>query len=234
MKKLVTLLAAIITLTSCSSDDDNNADKGNNKSLSSITLSNGDGTGQPEVLTVIYDDNGNIKAFAADDDILYAYKYDTNNNLISISRGLSSDAEYTFQYTNGRLSGYTDESGTTTAIGYNEQTKMYTIGDSARQFSLKGRDIGTVSEAGENMYTFNYDDSHKGALYNIKGDNLFVLTMFSELYQYMSVRPMTSIATGDDSYTLDNTFDADGYVTKEAINYNGQVQSVLTYQYTEK
>lgn len=234
MKKLLTLLVLIV-MTSCSNDDDNNVDKGNNKSLSSITLSSGDGTGQPEVLTVIYDDNGNIKAFVADDEIVYAYKYDANNNLISIGSGLNSDPDYTFQYTNGRLSGYTDVEGAmTTAISYNEQAKTYTIGDSARQFSLKGRDIGTVSTGGQNEYTFNYDDSHKGALYNVKGDNLFVLTMFSELYQYMSVRPMTSIETGNDSYTLDNTFDADGYVTKAAINYNGEVQSILTYQYSEK
>ncbi|ALM48874.1 hypothetical protein AMR72_08215 [Flavobacterium psychrophilum] len=235
MKKIVTLLALII-LASCSSDDNNDVNNGSNKYLSSFSIGSDDGTEQSEVVTVIYDDNDNIKAFVADDDIIFAYKYDSDNNLISMSRGFNSDAEYTFQYTNGRLSGYTDVySGTTTAITYNDQTKMYVIGDSDREIGLKGRDIGVVNDVdGENMYTFNYDDSKKGALYNVKGDNLFVLSLFSEFYQYLSVRPMTGISVFENTYTLENTYDSDGFLTKAAITTNGESQGVLMYQYTER
>jgi len=228
MKKFLALFAAL-TLAACSGDDDNNEVK-QNKFVSTITTSYDDSPEDGEALTFLYDDQQHIKSVVASDEIIASFTYQ-GDNVVSIAGDDSGEAQYNFTYTNGVLSGYSayEESY---PITHNAQANTYTFGDDAVLY-VSGRDFGKAVDSDGGTFTeVTYDTGKKGALYNVPGNNLFVMTFFSQLYPFMSSQAMTSVTEGDFKYTATNTYDNDGYVIKSVLTSVGG--GVITLNYTYK
>lgn len=229
MKKFLALFAAL-TLAACSGDDDNNEVK-QNKFVSTITTSYNDDSADGEVITFLYDDQKHIKSVVASDEILASFTYQ-GDNVVSIAGDDSTEAQYNFTYINDVFSGYSYYEDSY-LIAHNAQANTYAFGDTGAVLYVSGRDLGKVVDADGNVnMEVTYDSSKKGALYNLPGNNLFVLTAFSQLYPFISSQAMTSVAEGDYKYTASNTYDNDGYITKSVLTtVDGEV---ITLNYTYK
>lgn len=227
MKKFLALFAAL-TLAACSGDDDNNEVK-QNKFLSTITTSYADSPEDGEVITFLYDDQKHVKSVVASDEIIASFTYQ-GDNVASIAGDDSGEAQYNFTYKNGILSGYSAY-GESYPILHDAQANSYNFGDLAAVLYVSGRDFGKALNSDGSTFTeITYDAGKKGALYNVPGNNLFVMTFFSQLYPFVSSQAMTSVTEGGYKYTASNTYDSDGYVTGMVLKSESQ-EITLTYTY---
>lgn len=224
MKKLFFALFALTVLVSCS-DDDNEGPK---KYVTSMTLGEGE---NHDVISFQYDENKNLKAYVEDGHVEYSFIYNSNNELLSITAETGSAIE--IKYEDGKLSGYT-ANGVTSPIAYNEQTKMYIFEDLDIEAGLKGRDLGIVNLIGAgNHTTIDYNDSYKGPMYNVPTKNIFLLSVFLNLYYFVTTKPITALDDSANEFTTENTYDADGYITKMVLKSGTETKGMITYQYTE-
>lgn len=227
MKKFLALFAAL-SLAACSGDDDNNEVK-QNKFVSTITTSYSDSPEDGEVITFLYDDQKHVKSVVASDEIIASFTYQ-GDNVASIAGDDSGEAQYNFTYTNGILSGYSAY-GESYPILHDAQANSYNFGDLAAVLYVSGRDFGKALNSDGSTFTeVTYDTGKKGALYNIPGNNLFVMTFFSQLYPFVSSQAMTSVTEGGYKYTASNTYDSDGYITGMVLKSESQ-EITLTYTY---
>lgn len=220
MKKLIFALFALATLVSCS-DDDN---KEIQKFATSITM-------EGDMINLTYDDKKNLKTISEDGDIVYAFTYNSNNELLAIN-----DEEgvpiVTVLYTNGQLSGYTSN-GQTQPITYDAQTGKYTLANAGIEASLAGRDLAKLNVIGGNtILDIAYKGSEKGPFYSVPTKNTFLLSMFLNLYYFVSTKPILSVAESGTIITTDNTYDADGYVTTMVLQQDTENQEVI-FTYSE-
>jgi len=228
MKKFLALFAAL-TLAACSGDDDKNEVK-QNKFVSTITVSYADTPEDVEVLTFLYDDQKHVKSIVDSDETFAAFTYQ-GDNLVSIADDDTAEAQYNFTYANDIFSGYSSF-GELIPITHNAQANTYTLANSGAVLYVSGRDVGKIVEAdGTVNIEVTYDTSKKGALYNVPGNNLFVLTAFSQLYPYISSQAMTSITESSFKYTANNTYDNDGYISKSILTSTDGVVFTLSYTY---
>lgn len=228
MKKFLALFAAL-TLAACSGDDDNNEVK-QNKFVSTITTSYSDIPEDGEVITFLYDDQRHVKSIVASDEIVASFTYE-GDNVVSIAGDDSGESQYNFTYTNGILSGYSayDESF---PITHDAQANSYNFGDLAAILYVSGRDFGkALNTDGTTFSEITYDAGKKGALYNVPGNNLFVMTFFSQLYPFMSSQAMTSVTESNTKYTATNTYDNEGYIVKSVLTTVDGVAVTLNYTY---
>lgn len=220
MKKLIFALFALATLVSCS-DDDN---KEIQKFATSIAI-------EGDMINLTYDDKKNLKAISEDGDIIYAFTYNSNNELLAIN-----DEEgvpiVTVLYTNGKLSGYTSN-GQTQPITYDAQTGKYTFGAAGIEATLTGKDLATVTAiGGDTILDIDYKGSEKGPFYSVPTKNTFLLSVFLNLYYFVSARPILSITENGSLNTTNNTYDADGYVTTMVLQQDTETQEVI-FTYSE-
>lgn len=229
MKKFLALFAAL-TLAACSGDDDNNEVK-QNKFVSTITTSYNDDSADGDVITFLYDDQKHVKSVVASDEIIASFTYQ-GDNVASIAGDDSGEAQFNFTYTNNILSGYSAY-GDSHPITHNAQANSYDFGDLAAVLYVSGRDFGKAVESDGTIFSeITYDTGKKGALYNVSGNNLFVMTFFSQLYPFIASNAMTSITESSSKYTANNTYDNDGYVIKSVLT--STQGEVVTIDYTYK
>ena len=231
MKKMFFALFALTTLASCSDDDSNSNNNGETqKYVTSMTIGEG---GNAEVITFQYDENKNLKTYLEDGDVSYTFTYNDNNELVTVTDAFDEPSTIEIQYTNGILSGYTMD-GATYPITYNESTKKYLFAGFEVEIGLEGRDIGTVAEAGgENYITIDYFDAYKGPMYNVPTKDIFLVSLFTDLYYLTSTRPISGLSDDGENYTTESTYDEDGYVTKMILKSGSATEDVVTFQYSD-
>lgn len=229
MKKILAIFAAL-ALAACSGDDDNK-EVAQNKYLSTITLSEDETpSGDDDVLTFFYDDKKHISSIVSEDEIVASFEYE-GDNVISISTDDGASERYGFGYTNGVFSQIRID-GQMLPVTFNAQENSYTIGTINASIVVSGRDFTKALEADSSVYAdVTYDNSKKGALYNIAGNNLFVMTFFSNLFPYIATKPMAGLRIGSDTYTTANTYDSDGYIVKSVLTSTEGESQVLIYSY---
>lgn len=228
MRKLF-MLCAVVLLASCSGDDDKNINEGPKKFMTSIAMNDEPGTG---AIQFEYDENKNLKAILENGDVEYSFAYNTNNELTAINDG-NSESVIEILYDNGQLSGYMT-GGETYPIAYNVQTNKYVFNSTEIEVALKGRDLGAVNDAGgANRLTLDYNTLYKGPMYNVPTKNIFLLSLFLNLYYYVSTSPVTGITEGGTAYTTENTYDEDGFVTQMVIESDTQTLATVKFSYSE-
>ncbi|PZR22433.1 MAG: hypothetical protein DI539_05690 [Flavobacterium psychrophilum] len=221
MKKVLFALLAVAMLASCNNDDDSNK---NQKFMTSVSI-NGD------VAVFQYDEKKNLKSISSDGDIIYGFNYDGSNNLISVTDG--DDAFVTLQYENGQLESITNGDAVL-PVTYNEATKKYLIGGAGIEVGLSGKDIATVDETGgDNLLALNYSSDNKGPFYSVPTRNVFLLPLLLELHYFMSTKPITQVTENGTTYTTENTYDEDGYVTQMVMKSGTEIQGTIIFQYSK-
>ncbi|MHA3786942.1 hypothetical protein ACX0HA_01930 [Flavobacterium hauense] len=231
MKKLFFALFALTALVSCSDDDTNST---NNEETQKFVTSMIIGEGEDaEMITFQYDDNKNLKTYLEDGDVSFTFTYNSNNELVTITDAFDESSSVEIQYTNGVLSGYTID-GSTFPITYNEETKKYLFGGFGIEVGLEGRDIGTVAEADEEDYvTIDYFDAYKGPMYNVPTKDIFLVSLFTDLYYLTSTKSISGMNDEGQNYSTESTYDEDGYVTKMILKSGSTNEDVITFQYSE-
>lgn len=230
MKKIIALFA-VLGLAACSGDDDN--DKAtSNKYPDKVTLIDVDGSS--EAISFIYDSQKHIKTIAVNGEVLYDFDYD-GDNIIAITADGDETPYYKFQYTNGIFSGYGVDDEPFAPVSYNAQNNSYNFTTLNAILTVSGRDFAKLTDSNSEVYTeVVYDSSKKGALYNVAGNNLFVMTYFSNLYPYVSTQAVKSLRIeGPNEYSVSNTYDSEGYVTQAVLTPLADGR-VITVQYTYK
>ena len=228
MKKLF-MLFAVALLASCSGDDDKNNNDGPQKLLTSVALNDDPDAG---AISFQYDEKKNLKAILEDGDVEYSFTYNNNNELTGINDG-NGESFFDIQYDNGQLSGYTAY-GETYPITYNEQTKKYVFNSTEIEVALKGRNLGTVNDiGGADRLNIDYNDSYKGPMHSVPTKNIFLLSLFLNLYYYVSTSPISAINESGSIYTAENTYDEDGFVIQTIIKSGTQTQGTIKFQYSE-
>lgn len=186
-----------------------------------------------EMITFQYDDNKNLKTYLEDGDVSFTFTYNSNNELVTVTDAFDEASSVEIQYTNGVLSGYTID-GSTFPITYNEDTKKYLFGGFGIEIGLEGRDIATVAEAGEENYiTIDYFDAHKGPMYNVPTKDIFLVSLFTDLYYLTSTKSISGLSDEGQNYSTESTYDEDGYVTKMILKSGSTNEDVITFQYSE-
>jgi hypothetical protein len=231
MKKLFFALFALTALVSCTDNDsDSNNNEGTQKFVTSMTIGEGE---DADLITFQYDENKNLKAYLEDGDLEYTFTYNDNNELVAVTDAFDESSTVDIIYTNGVLSGYT-LNGTTYPITYNEATKKYLFGGFGIEIGLEGRDIATVAETGqENYLTIDYFDVHKGPMYNVPTKDVFLVSLFTDLYYLTSTKPISGMNDEGQNYTTESTYDQDGFVTKMILSPEIGTDDVITFQYSE-
>jgi hypothetical protein len=231
MKKLFFALFALTALVSCTDDDSNST---NNEETQKFVTSMIIGENEDaEMITFQYDENKNLKAYLEDGDVSFTFTYNSNNELVSVTDAFDESSFVEIQYTNGVLSGYT-MNGSTHAITYNEETKKYLFGGFGIEIGLEGRDIATVAEAGgEDYITVDYFDDHKGPMYNVPTKDIFLVSLFTDLYYLTSTKAISGMNDDGEDYSTESTYDEDGYVTKMILKSGSGTEDVVTFQYSE-
>jgi len=231
MKKLFFALFALTALVSCADDDTNST---NNEETQKLVTSMIIGEGEDaEMITFQYDDNKNLKTYLEDGDVSFTFTYNSNNELVTVTDAFDEASSVEIQYTNGVLSGYTID-GSTFPITYNEDTKKYLFGGFGIEIGLEGRDIATVAEAGEENYiTIDYFDAHKGPMYNVPTKDIFLVSLFTDLYYLTSTKSISGLSDEGQNYSTESTYDEDGYVTKMILKSGSTNEDVITFQYSE-
>lgn len=222
MKKILFALFAISMLVSCNNDDDSNTKQ---KFLTSVTIGG-------DTATFQYDEKKNLKSISSDGDVIYSFTYDNDNNLLSINDG---DEDFvTVQYENGQLKSFTNGSALY-PISYNAQTKKYIVTGANIEIGLAGKDLATIDEiGGANLLTMTYNADHKGPFYSVPTKNTFLYGLLLELHYFTSIRPISGVTEdGGTTYTTENTYDADGYVTGMVMKSGTQTEGTFTFQYSE-
>ena len=231
MKKMFFALFALTALLSCSDDDSSsNNNEETQKFVTSMVIGEGDNA---ELITFQYDDNKNLKAYLEDGDIEYTFTYNDNNELVAVTDAYDESSFVEIIYADGVLSGYTIN-GTTFPITYNEETKKYLFSGFGIEIGLEGRDIATVAEVGnENYVTIDYFDIHKGPMYNVPTKDIFLVSLFTDLYYLTSTKSISGMNDEGQNYSTEGTYDQDNYVTKMILKSETGTEEVVTFQYSE-
>lgn len=228
MKRFFAILA-VVMLAACSSDDDKN--DGPKKYPTAFRL--GTEATAPWI-QLRYDSNNNLTGLISEDEVQYSFAYN-GNELVSITNGGDDEEpDYEFVYQDGALTGYI-RNGETFPITYNKDSKTYIFEEEGLEVGLRGRDLGTGKLIGNtvNALDITYDDSRKGALYAVPTKDLFLIQLFANVYYYLSARPIVTVGDNEDSYTAENLYDADGYITQMTLKSGADTIATIQYQYSE-
>jgi len=228
MKKFLALFT-VLTLAACSGDDDKN-EITQNKFLSTVAITYNDYPDFYDVRSFYYDNKKHIKTVTKNDSIIAAFTYE-GDNVVSIAYDEENVPLYHLTYNKGVLSGFSFVHDNHT-ITYNGQANTYTINNLGPVLHVSGKDFfKRVDFNGEVNTEVKFDSTKKGPLYNVPGDNLFVVTFFGELYPYVSAQAMISVTESTYAYTASNTYDDEGYVTRAVITSSGHEIATLNYTY---
>lgn len=146
--------------------------------------------------------------------------------------------EINYGYTNGKFSSYYDTYyDDTINFSYNAQYNQYTNSINGSRFILNVNDDISIKTASNNEYSFTFDTTKKGPLYNVVNKK-WIPTLWYGISGLTSVEittyPVTSLFDDNiaqvNPYT--NTYDADGFITKSVFTVNnGYENHEITYSY---
>lgn len=224
MKKLIVFFAfMVVTLTSCSKDDDGNSNS-SSPYLQSVTLINGNNA--PINLTFDYNDQKKLKSITdADNDVLYLTYED---NKIAAITGNGTSSEFTYS---GNALASINVNGQITNVQYNSSQNKYTFPGSGFEYTLdEYGDLIIAHSTGANGDTsvLTYENDKKGAFYNYSPLDNFIISVFTGTAPTLSAKPILTY----DGQVMANTYDNGGRLTKAVATTNGQVTSTVTYTYT--
>jgi len=226
MKKTV-LLFCLIALIGCSSDDDQNSSQQSNRLLTDMIVTN---DGNADTFHFEYDSNKNITAILKNGNLEFAYTY-KGNIIESVRTDVSADDTTTFLYSDGKLTGYSRE-GEFHPIEYDAQNNKYIFTEDDYEVTMNDRDISSIMLF-ENLYfSMDYNSASKGPLFNVRTENVFLLTLFSDVYAFLSVRPSTGFVYNQSTFSCENTYDGDNYLTKMILRSDEEEQTIQ-YIYEE-
>lgn len=232
VKNILVLSFLTFSLLSCTNDDDDTGVESAVKKYPESFILTKDGVSKTTHIT--YNDAMQITGYV-DDYSTISFVYE-NGRVVKVKEGNGIDP-YTMRYTNGILSGL-DHYSLSYPVSYNSQQNSYKIGDFT-SFGLSGRDILYVSNTPENTETFSYDTSKKGPLYDLEGENLFMVTLFASFqYYYLSASSIKSITVSNDqeslTYSSQNTYDEDGFLKSMTLRSGSQELFKVEYNYMKK
>ncbi len=223
--KNFTLFLLTLFLVSCNNDDDKNEVR---KRITDVEVVESDGYVQRS-LHFNYNADGNISEIIEEGEVEFTLSYD-GNRLISIASAYDTQP-IQFIYTNNILSSINDY-GTELPVSYNSATKTYTISEFAL-IKVNGRGMEQAQNT-EGLLVFNADlsNSQKGALYGLPTESFFMIQLFTSSYYFLSEKPMTSMYVEGISLTVNNVFDADGYLEKMTLDLeNDDSDLIVNYRY---
>lgn len=228
-KNILIFSISALSLLSCNNDDDT-PEPEMKKYPESIVLTK---DGESVTTKISYNDKMQIIGYSEpNSNITFTYQ----NDRVTEVRENNNSVPYTLQYTNGILSGLTHYSDPY-PVTYNSQQMSYSIGN-LLNFGLQGKDIAYVTNSSENE-KFAYDNSKKGALYNLPDKDLFPVTLFSTFqYYYLSTRPIQSITLSNNGtqniLSSENTYDDEGYITTMILRSSTEEVFRVEYKYFQK
>jgi len=218
MKKIL-LLLSIITLFSCSNDDDSKNEAKEKKFVDRVILVS---NGNTSTITLTYNNAGEIIGYDRSGTTL-TYKYD-QGRLTTITDTELNNTPYQLSYTNGELSSlkhYND----TYPVTHNTADNTYTfnLGEINFKLGIAGRDIAFLNNFdGVSSQKFTYSSQNKGPMYNMETEKAYLVPLFSEYaYIFLTSMPTTQFKINSDGtekvYNATHTFDEDGYVTSTVL-----------------
>jgi YD repeat-containing protein len=219
MKKIL-LLLSIITLFSCSSDDDFNNEQKAKKYVDVVTLTS---NGETSTINLTYNDAKEIIRYSRAGTHL-AYQYD-QGRLVRVTDTDSDDFASQLFYTNGELTSF-KQYESTYPVTYTAADNSYTFEGIGFKVGIAGRDIAYVNESGT-MQKFSYSNDNKGPMYNVPTDRAYLVPLFSEyMYIILTSKPTTQFKINDDGtervYNAAHTFDDEGYVTSTILRSSNE------------
>jgi hypothetical protein len=225
MKRILVLALVAVFMAGCSDDDGGSGKKLYLKSI--FMLNPGGSNGE---LTFAYNDAKQITSLGSAG-VSYNLTYE-DNRLASITpTGGNGNSIYNFSYQDGILSSV-KEDGAAYDVVYSSASRKYTIAGMEREFELtKDNDIAVVRELGANSSAtpFTYSDKNKGGLSSMNTENNYLIFYFLNAPFYTSVKPITSYGI----YTINNTYNSDGYVTRADFMAGTELIASFTYTYQE-
>lgn len=222
MKKLLTLLAAIV-LMSCSNDNNGGGTKPYLESALVIYANGNDNLN----LNFVYNSQKQLVSINSNIDYLqWAITYDANK-VKSVSR---TDFDATFGYSGDILSSATIN-GVSSDIQYNSADNKYVF--DGLELTLNAHEDVIYNKILTGNTVTNdfiaYDDTKKGALFNLGTHNNFLSFLYFNANVLFASRP--ALATS--IYQITNTYNAAGYLTKAVYTQqNGQPYLTISYTYT--
>ncbi|TJZ61488.1 hypothetical protein FAZ15_09870 [Sphingobacterium olei] len=247
MKKIGILFLLSVLLFSCRKDKTPEPQK-SVKVIDKINIKktySGSSTIVTDRLDFEYNSNNEVSKISRfEDDVLYySYTYVYQNNLPVSSMydfTFGGDPVYkvTYGYTNRKYARYYDSYyNDETLFTHNAQYNLYTSSVNGNRFMLNEFDDITTRTASGNEYTFTFDTSKKGPLYNVVNKKWIPALWYGisglGILEF-STHPVTSLFDDNlaqaNPYT--NTYDTDGFVTKSVFSvYNGTTMYEITYIY---
>lgn len=228
-KNILIFSLSVLTLMSCSNNDDDTVVE-LKKYLESFTLTQ---NGESTTTKISYNDKMQIIGYSEPNSVI-TFNYQ-NDRVVEVKEN-STSIPYTLQYSNGILSGLTHYSDSY-SVTYNNQQMSYSV-DGLLTFGLKGKDIAYVNSASEDQ-KFSYGYDKKGALYDLSDKDLFPVTLFSTFqYFYLSSKPIQSITLTNNGtqniITSENTFDDEGYIKSMILRSDSEEVLRVDYMYMQK
>lgn len=212
-----------ILIAGCSDDDGGSDKKLYLKSL--YTLGTG-GSGSEYNFT--YNDEKQLTGISTGSGkIDFTYEDNSLKSMINPESG----SGYEFNYVDGILSSI-NNAGTAYDVVYDSADRKYTIAGMESEFELtKNNDIAVVRTLGANpdAIPYTYTDKNKGGFYNLTTDYNFLIFYLLKSPFMVSRMPLSSYGI----YTINNTYNSDGYVTRADFMSGTELVASFTYEYQE-
>ena len=223
MKRILVLAIMVVLMAGCSDDD---GVSGKKLYLKSMYLLSTGGNGSEYDFT--YNDEKQLTGISTGGgNIDITYEDNRLKSMIDPKDG----SGYEFSYVDGILSSI-NNAGTAYDVVYDSADRKYTIAGMESEFELtKNNDIAVVRTLGANpdAIPYTYNDKNKGGLYNLTTDYNFLIFYLLKSPFMVSRMPLSSYGI----YTVNNTYNSDGYVTRADFMGGTQLIASFTYEYQE-
>lgn len=209
MKRLILLFAALC-LTACSDDDGSDAGKQQTLFVAShVTVYTGGGGGG--AFEFEYNDEKLLTKLNAHG-ILYTMTYE-KEKITTITSSAGKVEVFSFEYDEeGILKSLQFDDLPPFEVAYDSDENKYTIADLGASFTLNDDNDVIEIKRGVQTKLYAYDTKAKGPMLNVKGNFYLIGFLTNNPYQ-VSKRPSTEF----ENYTVQNTFNSDGYLLKAII-----------------
>ena len=245
MKTKIVLFSILsLFLFSCSGDDDNSGTPQIPAEEKLIDYMNFD-----DALNVAltYNSDKTVETINFGGQALFLFTY--ANNQISTAEvvGTIGNGIYTFAYDDaGRISSISLDDQVIPVV-WNEANRSYLFQranlDEVTIILKENNDIGKVLyyddyENETKSTTFFYEESKKGTMTNSNQISIVIEMIFPnlglEIYTgILAKKPIKSLAASQIIYTIDNSYDEQGFVSESTMSIGPNASSAITYKYTQ-